>query len=188
VLNHDEIAVEVRKKLEQLVPRANEETVRYLISDETSESTLNQMATDKAVDGDYVGAMICEVAAKHALVFEKTAKAKGKPTSKPMSNFKAKLTVHQEFLVEEVDDMLCVVDESVLRAGVYDVEVFHRDLGEHVVGVKIKEFKNDVIVKLEARVVEIRYLGDDRCEKCGEEFTKKDINGGRCLTCGSMIS
>ncbi len=28
---------------------------------------------------------------------------------------------------------------------------------------------------------------DDCCEECGAEFTYKDIDGGRCLSCGAMI-
>jgi hypothetical protein len=28
----------------------------------------------------------------------------------------------------------------------------------------------------------------DCCEECGEEFTEKDIDGGRCLSCGRMIT
>jgi hypothetical protein len=28
---------------------------------------------------------------------------------------------------------------------------------------------------------------DDKCDSCGEPFTYKDIDGGRCLSCGTMI-
>ena len=29
---------------------------------------------------------------------------------------------------------------------------------------------------------------DNRCKGCGEPFTRKDTDGGRCLTCGRSIS
>jgi len=28
----------------------------------------------------------------------------------------------------------------------------------------------------------------DKCEGCNEPFTRKDIDGGRCLSCGRMIT
>lgn len=28
----------------------------------------------------------------------------------------------------------------------------------------------------------------DYCWSCGDEFTYKDLDGGRCLSCGTMIS
>lgn len=28
---------------------------------------------------------------------------------------------------------------------------------------------------------------DTHCDSCGESFTKKDIDGGRCMSCGHMI-
>lgn len=29
---------------------------------------------------------------------------------------------------------------------------------------------------------------DTHCEECGTAYTEKDLNGGRCLTCGTMIA
>lgn len=176
------IQAQAKSRIESLLVQLGDDTVAYVVGDATH-TELTRRATQRLDDGDYAGAIICEEAAKLIPA------ADPKPVlSKPMNNVKAMLTVYQEFLVEEVDDMLCVVDQSPLRAGTYTVDVFHRDLSERLVGVKIAGFKNDVVIKLEERVVEIRYMGNDICARCGEEFTKKDIEGGRCTTCGSMIS
>jgi hypothetical protein len=32
------------------------------------------------------------------------------------------------------------------------------------------------------------HSADEKCEGCGEPFTHKDIDGGRCLSCGRMIA
>lgn len=54
----------VEKRVTHLQQGITLDTVKYIVSGETDESVLHQMATDRAVDGDYLGAIICEEAAK----------------------------------------------------------------------------------------------------------------------------
>lgn len=182
---------QAKSRIESLLHQCGDDTVEYLVGNSTR-TALTAKAQESLRNGDYAGAILLEEAAKCIPDVVITEGAFDEMRlhgvqSKPMNNVKARLTVYQDFIVDEVDDMLCVVDQTVLRAGTYTVAVFHRDDRERVVGVKLEGFKNDLVVRIEERVVEIKYLGDNICARCGEEFTKKDIDGGRCLSCGSMI-
>ena len=63
---HEMIQKAVEKRLAHMAQGNTIETVKYITSDEADADALHQAATDRAVDGDYLGAIICEEAAKLA--------------------------------------------------------------------------------------------------------------------------
>ena len=109
-------------------------------------------------------------------------------TARAMNNANAVLKVSIPVELEMVDDMLCVTGHTILRCGDYAVHVFHCDTDNKIVGLRIPSVGDDTyVVKIGERAT-LRYTDPEVCATCGEPFTKKDIDGGRCLSCGSMIT
>jgi len=142
-------------------------------------------------DDDYV--LYVELIGLHdklGEIIERNRKDACKPESKAkaMNNANAVLKVSIPVEIELVDDMLCVTGNTILRCGDYTVHVFHRDTDNKIVGLRIPVIGDDTyVVKLGERAT-LRYTDSEVCAACGEPFTKKDIDGGRCLSCGSMIT
>lgn len=47
-------------------------------------------------------------------------------------------------------------------------------------------FEREFLLMVED-LVEYKYIPDE-CKGCGEAFTQKDLDGGRCISCGRMIT
>ncbi|MFA6132614.1 MAG: hypothetical protein WC869_01205 [Phycisphaerae bacterium] len=70
-LDKNAILVAATARVVDLVNQVSPETIDCVLdTDDADEGELNQLATDRAVDGDYVGAIICEEAAKLVLARE----------------------------------------------------------------------------------------------------------------------
>lgn len=103
--------------------------------------------------------------------------------SKTVNNFDADLIIDVDTQVEQVDDMLAVTSEVILKPGVIKVKVFHHDAAERLVGVRHVEY-GDIVVSIRGSV-KLIYTSTEICQSCGTPLDATDQIMKRCMCCGS---